>query len=346
MLKKAIQFIKYNNAFSIGFALIFLSFGGALAAGPEGRQAVADAVYSEKETVRSIDNSYIINVDLNSYASRAQITAVTEDENYYYVDYKLFTIDLADYVWQRVEKLATLKVAKNDLGKRDLGSYVTEELNQVLSRQESLLKETQNFEKRNGITDKVVAIEYSGLVGKLLDGKEEKPPNYVPAAPEPEQGELSRPGESETVVSLPASAETNQLASPIAAQGQSAGTETNQRSVVVSGGNDVIPPTITILGNNPARLNVKDSYVDLGAYVTDNKSDNIGYSVSLDGKAVQQISIDTKDSDEYVITYTATDQAGNITIATRKVVVTDPYAKTKNFEPATTTGIAPTGQGQ
>ena len=80
---------------------------------------MADAVYSEKETVRSIDNSYIINVDLNSYASRAQITAVTEDENYYYVDYKLFTIDLADYVWQRVEKLATLKVAKNDLGKRD-----------------------------------------------------------------------------------------------------------------------------------------------------------------------------------------------------------------------------------
>lgn len=337
-MQKIIQFIKYNNAFSIGFALVFLSFGGALAASPEGRQAVADAVYNEKETVKSTDNSYIIGVDLNSYVSKAQITSVTEDGDYYYVDYKLFTIDLADYVWQQVEKSATLKADKNDLGTRDLGSYVTEELNQVVARQTLLLKETQDIEKRNGATNKTVVTAYSGLVGKLLDGKEEKIPNYEP--PKPSEPETTAPASS---------AATNQPTSPVSGVSgteQSAGVVKAPTSVVVSGGNDIVPPTITVLGNNPARLNVKDSYIDLGVFVSDNLSTNIGYSMALDGKTVGQISIDTIKPGEHEITYTATDQAGNITIATRMVIITDPYAKAASSESATTTGTAPTGQTQ
>lgn len=318
MLKKIIQFIKYNNAFSIGFALVFLSFGGALAAGPEGRQAVADAVYNEKETIRSIDNSYIVNVDLNSYVPKVQITSVTEDEEFYYVAYTLYSIDIVNSVWQQAEKINTLKVAKNDLGKRDLGSYVTGELKEIIDRQVSLLKETQNFEKRNGATDKVVVTEYSGLVGKFLDAKEDKIQGYVPVK--------SSVSEPETAVSSSPSS-TIETTSPQPNTGQTGSVKTSSSSISVVGGDDTIPPTLTILGNNPARLNVNDSYVDLGVYVTDNKSINIGYSVALDGKAVGQISIDTIKPGEHEITYTATDQAGNITTATRMVIITDPYSK-------------------
>lgn len=332
MIKRIIHFIKYNNAFSIGFALIFLSFSGALAASPEGRQAVADAVYSAKETVQSIDNSYIINLDFNSYSPKAQITSVTEDENHYYVDYKLFTVDLADHVWQQVEKTDTLKVAKNDLGKRDLGSYVTTELNQVVSRQASLLKETQDIEKRNGVTNKVVVTAYSGLVGKLLDGSEEVIPSYEPVQS-----------------SVAGNSDVSQVATPSVVNIQSETTNTPPANFVVSGGDDTTPPNIAILGNNPARLEVRDVYVDLGVYVTDNKSDNIGHTVSLDGQVVKQVSIDMSKEGEHEITYSAKDQAGNITTVSRKVIVTDPYKKTQIIEPEAQTvasSTAPKGGSQ
>ncbi len=187
MLQKIIQFVKYNNAFSIGFALVFLSFGTALAASPEIRQEVVNAVVSKQETVKSVDNTYIANIDLDFFTPKVQITDVTEDEDFYYVGYTLHTIDIADYVWQPKEKTEVMKVAKNDLGKNDLGLYVTQQLKDVVDRQLSYLKEVQIIEKNNGVTGKVVATVYSGLVGKFLNSKEEKIPGYVPViVPEPE----------------------------------------------------------------------------------------------------------------------------------------------------------------
>jgi hypothetical protein len=87
---------------------------------------------------------------------------------------------------------------------------------------------------------------------------------------------------------------------------------------------DVEPPVITILGSNPASVNVGDVYADLGATVTDNVDQNLGIKASVDGGAqidLSAISIDTSVAGAHSIMYVATDSAGNIGTNTRTVDV-------------------------
>jgi len=79
---------------------------------------------------------------------------------------------------------------------------------------------------------------------------------------------------------------------------------------------DVEAPVITINGNNPAYLELNFSYSDLGAMVDDNVNKNLG--VHTEG------GVDTTMLGEYEIIYTATDGAGNIATAVRRVIVYDP----------------------
>jgi len=80
-------------------------------------------------------------------------------------------------------------------------------------------------------------------------------------------------------------------------------------------------PVITINGNNPAEIEIGSVYSDLGAIVTDDKNDNLGYKTSVNGVEVEEVSIDTSEAGEYSITYTATDQEGNVGTAERVVIV-------------------------
>jgi len=87
-------------------------------------------------------------------------------------------------------------------------------------------------------------------------------------------------------------------------------------------------PVISINGNDPATLNIGDTYVDLGATITDPQADlNLGIAASVDGGAtttLDKIQIDTSQSGTHTILYSATDQGGNIGTATRTVVVSNP----------------------
>jgi hypothetical protein len=87
---------------------------------------------------------------------------------------------------------------------------------------------------------------------------------------------------------------------------------------------DTEPPVITIYGNNPAEINVGDTYADLGASVTDNVDQNLGIYIFIGGTEVQTIALDTSTSTTYSIIYRATDTAGNTGEATRTVNVTTP----------------------
>ncbi len=78
---------------------------------------------------------------------------------------------------------------------------------------------------------------------------------------------------------------------------------------------DTVAPVITINGNNPAEVQKGASYLDLGASVTDNVDNNIGITVTGE-------QIDTSVVGSYTVTYSAVDQAGNKTEATRTVEVT------------------------
>jgi hypothetical protein len=87
-------------------------------------------------------------------------------------------------------------------------------------------------------------------------------------------------------------------------------TETRTVNVVVP---DTTPPVITVLGDNPATVNVGDTYNDAGATAEDD----------VDGLVVVNPSgsVDTSTAGTYTITYTATDAANNIATETRTVNV-------------------------
>lgn len=287
MFQKLVTFIKYNNAFTTILGVLFLGFGGALAASPDVREGIVSA----KESIVSIDNSYITAIDLAQYTPTIQVTSITEDESTYYVSYELATIDISLGVWRDVVKTKDITVSKVALDGSDLGLYLTKELKEVADRELAYLKEVQGIERGLGTTQKVVATAYSGLIGKLLDPKEEVFAGYTPVIePKPEPV---------PVVSV---------APPQPASGQ-------------SGSGDTTPPVIKVQGNNPAKLERGASYVDLGVIVTDNVNDNLGVKYLVDGVEVRHISLDTSADKTYTITYQATDQAGNTGMATRTVVI-------------------------
>jgi hypothetical protein len=85
-----------------------------------------------------------------------------------------------------------------------------------------------------------------------------------------------------------------------------------------------VGPVVTIVGNNPAHVPVGSSYADLGATVTSEVSPNIGYVIEVDGAAADTVSIDTSVAGEHTVVYTATDEEGQVGMATRTVIVDAP----------------------
>jgi hypothetical protein len=105
---------------------------------------------------------------------------------------------------------------------------------------------------------------------------------------------------------------------------------------------DTEAPVFTLIGNNPATIEIGASYLDPGATVTDNVNTNLGFTYLLDGVSVTSINIDTSEDRTYTITYSATDQAGNTGTAERTVIVGDggtttPSVDTTDTEQATST---------
>lgn len=180
MFSKIIYFIKYHNAFSICFMIVFVSFSLSLAASPDLRENFI----SSQETIRSIDNSRIVSADLDNFDFKLQIKSVTEDEINYYIVYAYQTLAIKDYIWQELGEKTTLTVNKKTLDSKDLGLYAAEELGEVINYELSYLKEVQQIEKQKGLTPKIVSTEYAGLVGQFLEPKEKVFPGYEPVIQE------------------------------------------------------------------------------------------------------------------------------------------------------------------
>lgn len=181
MREKIIHFLKYNNTVSIAFAIILLGFGAAFAANPEMREDI----YSSEETVISINNELILSTDFDSFNFNLRINSVTEDEKNYYAIYTYQTLAITDGAWQAKEVENTLTVSKEALAGKDLGLYVAQELGENINYELSYLKKVQKLEREKGESQKVVTVEYSGLIGKLLDPREMIIEGYTPVIPEP-----------------------------------------------------------------------------------------------------------------------------------------------------------------
>lgn len=348
MLQKIAHFLRYHNAIPLILGVVFLGSGAAFAASPE----VRGAVFSSATTVYSVDNSHLISVDLASFNPHLTITTVAEDDSFFYVGYRYRTIAIDDYVWKEIERTENLAVSKAALGEADLGVFVARELGQVIDHSIAYLTEAQRIEEGKGATNRVETTEYSGLIGKLLDPKETVFEGYQPVKEEIKvaDSEILTPssatsleltsvgaitnGQSESQAAPPAPPSRDEIRQIVAeavreilANGAATQSAAAAEAAVVAESQtpvDTVPPTITMLGNNPAAVDVGAAYSDLGVTVTDNVNDNLGYSVSVDGREMPEVSIDTSAPGEHTITYTATDQAQNSAIAIRTVFVVGP----------------------
>lgn len=168
------HFLKYNNTVPIVLGILFLSTSATLAANP----AVRDTVYKAETQVQSVDNSYIVSVDLEDYPFAIRVTKVTEDDTTLYLAYDFDTIDIVDGVWQDVTRRAELKISKAQLGTNELEVFAENEFAQLKWHEANRLMETQEYEKRLGVSQKVVATAYRGIVGKFFEGTEERVPQY------------------------------------------------------------------------------------------------------------------------------------------------------------------------
>ena len=195
MFKKITNFIKYHNAFTIGFMLIFVGFNVSLAASEDFRDNFVSSQNSQ-----SIDNSYVLTVDLDNLNFDLQIKEINEDAEKYYIVYNYKTVAIADYVWQDVIVEKTLTVSRVALNGKDLGLYVAEELSEHINYELSYLKEAQVLEKEKGLSQKIATTQYAGLVGKFLSPKEKVFPDYEPVVTEPEPEVTVEQPESPEVV--------------------------------------------------------------------------------------------------------------------------------------------------
>jgi Chaperone of endosialidase len=88
---------------------------------------------------------------------------------------------------------------------------------------------------------------------------------------------------------------------------------------VISG--TTTPPSINIQGNNPATINVGDTYTDLGAIVHDNQGHDLSYRTFINGVLSGNILIDTAQAATDTIDYVATDTWGNTATSTPTVII-------------------------
>lgn len=348
MFQRLIHFIKYHNAFPIALSVILLSSGAVFAASPEAREAII----SEETVVRSVDNSYIVNADLKNRDPQLQITSIEEDDEAYYVGYAYNTITITDYIWKGFRTNKVLTVYKGVLKDRDLGLYVAEEVNEIISREEEYLNDVQSIERGKGVTKKVATTEYSGLVGKMLSPKQEEFEGYVPVVPEKKivvrttadapidtqttssNTTVVTPGPSKEEIKILVQETVKELLAE--AEGVAQANTASSTSTPTTTG-DTTAPVITVAGNNPAEIAVGASYVDLGATVSDNENNNLGITYSVDGIEVPGIIIDSSTDATFIITYSATDQAGNTGTATRTVIVGTGVSETTAPEETTAT---------
>jgi len=177
MTQKLIDFIKYNNAFVIGLTLVLFGGGVIFAASPDARDAVLG---KEIVTEQGVDNSRIINADLENFDFQMKIDNVTEDQANYYVDYSFRTIGVEGNEWQTITRSAKMTVAKESLAGQDLGLYVQAQLANIAQNELAYLKQAQAAEKEKGLTQVVRTTEYTGLIGLVLDVKNAVLPGYEP----------------------------------------------------------------------------------------------------------------------------------------------------------------------
>lgn len=128
----------------------------------------------------TVDTTYLVDTDFDTYDMGMKIQSVTEDAENYSVTYAYETVEVVGLAWQRTSKVASMRIAKKELGERDLGLYIADQLDQVVKQQIGYLKSVQKEERKTGEAESSVSTEYAGLIGQSLNSDEKTFEGYQP----------------------------------------------------------------------------------------------------------------------------------------------------------------------
>ena len=163
IMKKILNFLKYNNLTVMILAAIFLFSAGAFAQTEAGQEAIG-----QKQTrVEGVDNSLLLDADLDNMDMDFKIEKIESDEEYYYITYTFLDLDKLNGAWQYQLKEKTRKISKKL--EKDLGVYLIEELGEEYEARIKELKEEKRRAEEQGEEKRVEITEYSGLIGRSLD---------------------------------------------------------------------------------------------------------------------------------------------------------------------------------
>lgn len=169
LMKSFLDFIKYNNAFPIILSVVILGTGAAFAASPELRQAVfaPTRVAPAPEKAKPTATKKLLSENLGKFDLDVRIDAVTEDTANYHAAYSYTTLEVGDGAWKEARKNGKMDIPKALLGKRDLKSYLVEQIGQVIDREIAYLSEAQAAIKAKAAEEK--SKEYASLSGTEID---------------------------------------------------------------------------------------------------------------------------------------------------------------------------------
>ncbi|MFH1401608.1 MAG: putative metal-binding motif-containing protein [Parcubacteria group bacterium] len=175
-MQKFIRFLKYHNTVPIILGVVLLGTAGVFA-----NEDVRNTVIGQKiENITGIDNAQLLAVDLDNFDQALRIEDVTQDNENYYINYIFRTLAIKDNVWQEVFEQNTLTVGIKSMVGKDLGLYVQGELAEVADWELNHLKRVQSEEKEKGITVLTASVDYTGLIGLVLDARDKILPGYKP----------------------------------------------------------------------------------------------------------------------------------------------------------------------
>ncbi len=313
MLQRLKNFIFYNNGFVVILLLVVLSSGSVMAANPN----VRDGVVSSEDKLIKVDNSYIRDVNLENHDFDIKITKVEKDEENYYLSYEFKTIELVDGSWKKIVKRDILTINIEQLGNRDLGLYAAEQLKQLVDQTKNFLTEVQISENTKGATNKTVARNYKGLVGRFLESDEitfagydpvVEPPVIIETDPEENLPQALEEIPVEDVIEEPDIDDDNDndnatTTDPIA---------TTSDPVLTS---DTTAPVLNLIGEALLELTVGELYVEPGATATDDINGDVTAYIVVSG------AVNTDAPGTYTVTYSVSDAVGNISSLAREVRV-------------------------
>jgi len=162
MFDKFIHFIKYNNFTVLIFVFLFI-LGTGVFASETGREIIG----KKQEKIQGIDNSLLLEVDLDQFDMEFKIETIEEDEEKYYVTYTFLDLVTIDNAWQYQLREKSREISKKI--KENLGVYLIEELKEEQEARIKDLKEEQGKAKNDGPQKRFFVKEYSGLIGEVLD---------------------------------------------------------------------------------------------------------------------------------------------------------------------------------